>query len=472
MYRKSALLVVAAILVATAVSCGGAKTVAENEFVEDGWTYRTDIMPGAEAFDEYLGLLDGKRVCLLSNQTGLVLKDGSSEGRRNAVASPDLSLYTHVVDTLLKKGVNIVCLMSPEHGFRGTADAGEHVASAVDEITGIPVRSLYGSGMSEEEQMSGFDVMLFDLQDVGARFYTYYVTMVKMMAKCARHNIPFIVLDRPNPVGFYTDGTILDRKYKSGVGGLPIPTIHGMTMGEIARMANGEGWLEFIGTEDWTPDKDLKCDLTVIKCGNYTHADHYKLPVKPSPNLPNMRSIYLYPSICYFEATRVSLGRGTDAPFQIYGAPEMEGGKSAVTKEEYEFTFTPDSTFGAKNPPRKKELCYGVDLRNGLTFAEINEAKIDLSYVIDAYIGSGAEGDKFFTSFFEREIGKLYVREMIIAEVEAVRAGLAAKNGAEPSKAELAAAVDAKAIAAKISGSWQEEVEAFKTLRAPYMLYD
>lgn len=453
-------------------SCNCGTKIAVNEFIEDGWSYKADIQPGAESFDEYVELLKGKKVCFLSNQTGLVVKDGSLEGRIKAAQTGDMNLYTHVVDTLISQGVDIVCLMSPEHGFRGTADAGEHVASSVDELTGIPIRSLYGAQMSEEEQMSGFDVMLFDLQDVGARFYTYYVTMVKMMAKCAKYNIPFIVLDRPNPVGFYTDGTILDRKFKSGVGGLPIPTIHGMTMGEIAQMANGEGWLEFLGTEDWTPNKELKCDLTVIKCKNYTHADHYKLPVKPSPNLPNMRSIYLYPSICYFEATEVSLGRGTEAPFQIYGAPEMQGGKSAVTKADYEFTFTPDSTFGAKNPPRKKELCYGVDLRKDLTLDEINKAQIDLSYIIDAYVGSGAEGDKFFRSFFEREIGKAYVREMIINEVEAVKASLTEKNGTEPTKVELAEAVDAKGIAKKISESWQPEVEAFKKARQPYMLYE
>ncbi len=472
MYMKLLRFAGVLLLSAVVVSCKCGVKAAENEIVEDGWPYKVDIRPGAESFDEYVGLLKGKKVCFLSNQTGLVVRDGSPEGRIKAAETADPGLYTHVVDTLVKQGVDIVCLMSPEHGFRGTADAGEHVASSVDELTGIPIRSLYGENMSEEEQMSGFDVMLFDLQDVGARFYTYYVTMVKMMAKCAKYNIPFIVLDRPNPVGFYTDGTILDRKFKSGVGGLPIPTIHGMTMGEIAQMANGEGWLEFTGTDEWVPNKDLKCDLTVIKCKNYTHADHYKLPVKPSPNLPDMRSIYLYPSICYFEATEVSLGRGTDAPFQIYGAPEMEGGISAITKADYEFTFTPDSTFGAKNPPRKKELCYGVDLRKDLTFDEINKAQIDLSNVIDANVGSGTEGDKFFRSFFEREIGKSYVREMIISEVDAVKAALTAKNGAEPTKRELAEAVDAKGIAKKISESWQPEVEAFKKARQPYMLYE
>ena len=241
---------------------------------EEKIKYAKDILVGAEDINSYLPILKGKRVCILSNQTGMV--------------GPE----THVLDTLLKLGVKVACIMSPEHGFRGDADAGEHVSSSVDSKTGIPIKSLYEgkSGKPAKDVMDSFDVLIFDLQDVGTRFYTYYVTMVKMMAACAIDNKEFIVLDRPNPLGFYVDGPILDMKYKSGVGGLPIPIVHGMTLGELANMANGENWLKY-----GQPQADgLKCNLKVIKCRNYTHSKLYKLPIKPSPNLPNDKSINLY----------------------------------------------------------------------------------------------------------------------------------------------------------------------------------
>lgn len=400
------------------------------------WKYDLDIQPGAVSVGEYVKLLKGKKVCVLSNQTGMVTEK------------------THVLDTLISSGINVVCIMSPEHGFRGNADAGEHVASSVDSKTGIPIRSLYGAKMSKDEMMAGFDVIVFDLQDVGTRFYTYYVTMVRMMANCAQYNKQFIILDRPNPVGFYVDGPILDMKYKSGVGGLPIPIVYGMTIGELATMANGEGWLAYHAGKN-VPDKSLRCDLTVIKCKNYTHSKHYKLPVKPSPNLPNMRSVYLYPSICYFEATPVSVGRGTDFPFQVYGSPDMKSGaeinelclesKSCKDKSKglKEFVFTPRSTAGAKNPPQLGKECYGTDLRSEPCNNCINKKGIDLSYVIDAYNRSGKPGDKFFNNMFEKEIGQAYVREMI-------------KEGKS---------------AAEIKAIWAADVEQFKKDRKPYLLY-
>lgn len=366
------------------------------------------IQVGALSFDEYLPLLEGKKVSILSNQTGMV--------------SPTV----HLLDTLLNMGVNVVSIMSPEHGFRGTADAGEHVSSSVDPKTGIPIRSLYEKGIDgpSPESMEEFDVMIFDLQDVGVRFYTYNATMARMMDACAAHGKKMIVLDRPNPIGYLVDGPILDMKLKSGVGWIPVPIAHGMTLGELALMINGEGWLK----------DGIKCDLTVIKCRNYTHDSTYVLPVKPSPNIPDMRSVYLYPSVCYFEGTPVSLGRGTDKPFQMYGHPDMKG---------YDYSFTPKSIPGAKYPPQLDKICYGVDLRTEPSFEEIKAAGINLEYVIDAY-NSLQIGDKFFYRFFDLLTGQTYVREMIM-------------EGKSPQE---------------IKSVWADDVLKFKEQRKPYLLYD
>ena len=365
-----------------------------------------DIITGAEQTDRYLSFLKGKRVALFSNQTGIV-------GNK------------HVLDVLLENGVNVVVIFSPEHGFRGTADAGEKVNSSIDTKTGVPICSLYGikGGIPDAQTMKSFDVLVSDIQDVGLRFYTYYITMVKLMNQCAIYDKQMIVLDRPNPNGFYVDGPILDMKYKSGVGSLPVPVVHGLTLGELALMANGEHWLE----------SNKACNLIVIACQNYTHQSKYALPVAPSPNLPNMKSIYLYPSLCYFEATPVSLGRGTDAPFQLFGHPDMKG---------YDFCFTPESRPGAKNPPQLGKLCYGRDLRN-LSDSAIWEEKINLSYLIEAYRAVNI-GDSFFTPFFEKLIGVDYVRKMI-------------EDGCS---------------AEQISKCWQADVETFKKQRKPYLLYD
>lgn len=372
---------------------------------EERVKYATDILTGDQQPNQYLPLLKGKRVALLSNQSGMINEN------------------THVVDTLVSSGINVTCIMSPEHGFRGAADAGEHVSNSVDEKTGIPIISLYGTKIDEEETASKFDVLLFDLQDVGVRFYTYYVTMTKIMTLCAKYNKEFVLLDRPNPVGFLTDGPILDMKYKSGVGYLAIPIAHGMTLGELANMINGEKWLS----------DGLQCKTVVIKCMNYTHDKLFRLPIKPSPNLPDMRSVYLYPSMCYFEATPISLGRGTNKPFQMYGHPNMKG---------YKFHFTPKSTPGATNPPLKDKVCYGVDLRKSPSVEEINKKGIDLSYIIDAYNNLNL-GDHFFRSFFELEIGQGYVREMI-------------KEGKS---------------ANEIRTKWDVDVAKFKEQRAKYLIY-
>lgn len=365
-------------------------------------------MVGAESLDEYLPLLEGKKVGLLSNQTGI------------------LSNGTHLLDTILSRGVNVVLILSPEHGFRGNADAGELVSSSVDEKTGIPIRSLYDGkgGYPTQETMDEIDIMVFDLQDVGCRFYTYITTMTKAMEACAKNGKKMIIMDRPNPLGFYVDGPILDMQYKSTVGYLPIPVVHGMTFGELGLMINGEKWL---------PD-GIQCDLSVIKCNNYTHQSRYSLPVKPSPNLPDMRSIYLYPSMCYFEATPVSLGRGTDKAFQMYGHPNMKG---------YKYSFTPRSVDGAKNPPQLDRECFGVDLRTKPSIEQINAAGLNLEYVIDAYRNLNLDSH-FFRSFFELLIGRDYVRKMIMSG----------------------------ASAAEIKAMWAEDVALFKEQRKPYLLYE
>ena len=366
---------------------------------------QNSIKVGAEITDAYFPLIKDKRVAVMSNQTGIVGDE-------------------HLVDMLFREGMNVVGIFSPEHGFRGTADAGEHVASSIDEKTGIPIWSLYGSGSGKPSasKMKEFDVLLFDLQDVGLRFYTYYASMARLMDDCAEHGKKMIVLDRPNPNGMYVDGPILDMKHKSGVGWLPIPVVHGMTLGELALMINGEKWL---------PEGRV-CDLTVVSCENYTHQTLYELPIAPSPNLPNIHSIYLYPSTCLFEGTVMSLGRGTSFPFEVYGHPNYKNST---------FSFTPRSVSGAKNPPLLNKKCYGVDLRD-IPNDEIINNGFDLSYVIDAYNNLNI-GNKFFTSFFEKLVGVDYIRQDIIA----------GKSADE------------------IKAKWANDVEKFKVQRKPYLLY-
>ena len=365
-----------------------------------------EVIVGAACTDEYVSLLKGKKIALLSNHTGMV-------GDK------------HTLDIMLEEGLNVTTIFSPEHGFRGTADAGEKVGSSVDPVTGIPIASLYDgkTRMPSQKVMDNIDIIVTDIQDVGLRFYTYYCTMTDLMNAAIVYKKDFMVLDRPNPNGMYVDGPILDMKYESGVGRLPIPVVHGLTLGEIALMANGEGWLK----------DGKKVNLKVIKCRNYTHATRYNLPVPPSPNLKTMHAIYLYPSTCYFEATPVSLGRGTDSPFEVYGHPDMAG---------YSFSFVPQSVEGAKNPPQLGNLCHGRDLR-GISDEKIIEAGLNLEYVIDAYNHLGL-GEKFFTSFFEKLIGRGDIRQMI-------------RDGKS---------------AAEIKATWADDVERFKAQRKPYLLYN
>ena len=425
-------------------------------------TYSRRVVLGDERFEEYQPLLQGKRVAVFSNQTGIVgdkvtgskLADALAEYGgcfpRKRVDEISLIPFTepsvpggkieygqHIVDALIEKGVDVKAIFSPEHGFRGNADAGEHVSSSVDEKTGVEILSLYekGSRIPSKEKTDKFDVLVIDIQDVGLRYYTYYITMHHLMEACARDGKQVVILDRPNPNGFYVDGPVLDMKFKSGVGWLPITTVHGMTLGELALMINGEKWLEN-GT----------CDLTVIPCLNYTHSTRYSLILPPSPNIKDMRAVYLYSSTCYFEGTVVSLGRGTQFPFETYGHPAMTG---------YSFSFVPRSIPGAKSPQFMDEECHGVDLRRK-PLRDIWAEKINLEYVIDAYRNLNM-GDKFFgkNNFFELLAGVDWFRSMI-------EEGL-------PST--VTASSVTSSLAAEISARWAPDVEAFKSRRAPYLLY-
>lgn len=363
---------------------------------------------GCEREELYMPLLHGQRVALFSNQTGV-----DSRG-------------VHTLDRLIRKGVNVVTLFSPEHGFRGTADAGEHVSSSVDKPTGIPIRSLYDGGKEgpSDSVMHSFDILIVDIQDVGLRFYTYYISMLRLMNRCGQTGKQVMIFDRPNPTGHYVDGPILEDSLYSGVGALPIPIVHGLTLGELANMAQGEGWVKHT------------CQLTVIPCEGYTHQTLYSLPVAPSPNLPDMRSIYLYASICPFEGTTLSLGRGTNHPFQMYGHPLLKG---------YSFTFTPQSMPGAKQPPLLGQKCYGVNLST-IPLSELEQwDRIHLEYVIDAYRNLSDE-NTFFGSrahFFDLLMGTKRIREMIV-------------SGASERE---------------IRKTWHKDVKRFLRLRKPYLIY-
>lgn len=383
------------LLAGVLTACGGSQAKAAEEAAPG-------VKPGAADTAAYFPLLKGKRVAVLANHTALVDQE-------------------HLVDLLHRKGFNLTGIFSPEHGFRGTADAGEHVLSSVDEKTGIPIRSLYDGRTRHpsKEAMASFDLLVVDMQDVGVRFYTYYISMLRMMEACAEEGKTVVILDRPNPHGSEVDGPILDMaRYKSGVGALPIPVLHGLTMGEIARMAIGEGWCP-------------ACRLEVIRCQNYTHSTPYVLPIAPSPNLPTAQSVALYPSLCLFEGTVLSVGRGTESPFECYGHPQLAGHK------DFPHTFTPQSMPGAKEPPFKGVVCGGRSLRD-------KEAPrgLQLDFLVEAYRALGM-GEEFFGPMFEKLIGAGWVREMIL-------------QGAS---------------ADEIEARWQPEAERFRALRKTYLLY-
>ncbi|MDL2308916.1 DUF1343 domain-containing protein [Bacteroidales bacterium OttesenSCG-928-B11] len=366
------------------------------------------IVMGAERFDVYLPLLQDKRVGICGNFTSRV---GS----------------THLVDTLLAKKVNLVKIFCPEHGFRGEAEAGAHIASSKDEKTGLPIVSLYGNNKKPKaEQISDLDVIIFDIQDVGCRFYTYISTLHYVMESAAENGVEVIVFDRPNPNGYFVDGPVLEMKYHSFVGMHPIPVVHGMTIGEYAKMINGEGWLA----------NKTTCKLTVIAMENYTHNSRYSLPYPPSPNLQTDEAIYLYPSLCLFEGTPVSVGRGTTKPFQVFGHPLLTAG---------DFYFTPNPIKGvAENPPQKGKKCRGYDLTNEALNNLNGSNSFSIKYIITAY-QHFPKSETFFTNkeFFDKLAGKSTLRQQIVD-------GLSEEQ---------------------IRDSWKPELEAFKKMRKQYLLY-
>lgn len=367
----------------------------------------SEIIVGAAFTDGYLELIQGKNVALLVNQTSRI------NGQ-------------HLVDLLLEKGINISKIFSPEHGFRGDADAGQKIVDGRDSKTGINVTSLYGEKKKpRKKDLEGLDWVIFDIQDVGARFYTYISTMSYVMEACADYGVNFLVLDRPNPNGHYVDGPVLKKSHQSFVGLHEVPVVHGMTVGEYAKMVNGEGWLN-----------GKKCNLTVIPCQNYAHYMKYDLPIKPSPNLPNPLSIALYPSLCFFEGTNVSVGRGTDKQFQVIGAPKFIKG---------DFEFTPKPMLGARYPKHNGDLCNGYDL-SSLNVDEVRKSgKLELKYLIDFY-QNFPDKENFFLEnlFFDKLAGGTELRNQII---------------------------DGKS-APEIRKSWEDDLKKFNIIRSKYLIYE
>ncbi|MEH6769306.1 DUF1343 domain-containing protein [Maribacter arcticus] len=366
-----------------------------------------EIIVAANRTDAYLPLLKGKKIGIVANQTSVIF---NNEG------------HTHLVDSLLFLNVNIKKVFAPEHGFRGQADAGEHVKNSTDTKTGLPLISLYGKNRKpSQEQLDGLDMVLFDIQDVGVRFYTFIATMQLVMEACAEKGIPVMVLDRPNPNGHYVDGPTMEAAHTSFLGMTKIPLVYGMTIGEYASMINEEGWLE----------NSTKVDLTIIPLENWTHTSFYSLPIRPSPNLPNDTSITLYPSLGLFEGTNVNAGRGTEFQFQRYGA-------SFLDRDKYSFTYTPKPNFGSKHPKEEGKLCYGVDLSKAERMGEVT-----MDYVIDAYNNSTDKTTFFLTSGFTKHAGT----DKLQKQIEAGNSNT------------------------EIKESWQPDLEKFKKIRAKYLLY-
>ena len=363
----------------------------------------SQIKTGSERLEEYLPLLKNKNVGVVAHNASRLNSD----------------LNKHLVDILIENKINIELIFAPEHGYYSNSDNGDLLEDDNDKLTGIKIISLYGKTKKPlPKHLKDIDVILFDIQDVGVRFYTFISTLHYVMEACAEENIPIIILDRPNPNGHYVDGPVLNLKYKTFVGMHPVPIVHGMTIGEYAKMINGEGWLK----------NNIKCDLKVIANRNYTHKSKYILPIRPSPNLPNNQAIYLYPSLCLLEPTSISVGRGTEKQFQIYGHPNFP---------KSNFQFKPKANFGSKNPKWKNQICYGVTLEK----IEVPN-KIELSWLIDAY-NKIQRNEMFFKDSFERIAGNDILRGQIINKVSEV----------------------------EIRKSWRFKIEKFKKIRKKYLLY-
>ena len=372
------------------------------------------IIIGANQTEAFLKLLEGKRIGVVANQTSVMFQ---IESEKLKVKS-----YSHLVDSLLSLNINIKKVFAPEHGFRGKADAGELVKDGLDTKTGLPIISLYGKNKKPTAaQLKDIEIIVFDIQDVGARFYTYISSLHYVMEACAEANIPIVILDRPNPNGHYIDGPILEIEHKSFIGMHPVPVVHGMTIGEYAQMINGEKWLA----------NEIKCELIVIKMKNYTHDSFYSLPIKPSPNLPNDIAINLYPSLCFFEGTNVSVGRGTGLQFQIYGSPFLP---------KSDFSFIPEPNFGAKYPKHENKTC------NGFKLTESPKLDLlDLSYLISAYYSTKDKGSFFLPNgFFTKLAGTKQLQKQI-------EAGETIEN---------------------IKATWKDGLDNFKIIRDKYLLYN
>jgi len=383
------------------------------------------IIVGANQMEAYLSLLESKKVAIVGNQTSVIFKlpNINSFLQNEGVSLDKDKQYTHLVDSLLSKNIVIQKVFSPEHGFRGKADAGEEVTNGKDIKTGLPIVSLYGKNKKPSaKDLSDVEIMVFDIQDVGVRFYTYISTLHYVMQACAENNIPVLILDRPNPNGHYIDGPTLEPQHASFVGVHPIPLVHGMTIGEYAKMINGEGWL----------GPNLKCNITIIPIKNYTHQSRYSLPIRPSPNLPNDKAINLYPSLGFFEGTTINAGRGTEIQFQIFGSPDFP-------IDMYDFTYTPQPNFGAKYPKHKGEVCNGIDLRKTERLDSIH-----LEWLLEAYLNSTNKDGFFKTKTFTTHAGTLKLQQQIIQ-------GYTARE---------------------IKKTWRKDLENFKNIRAQYLLYD
>jgi uncharacterized protein YbbC (DUF1343 family) len=393
---------IALILITTAAISGFCQT---QQNLNKQISSEKNILPGAYITSKYVPLLKEKKIGIVANNTSLIYN-------------------THLVDSLISLKINVVKIFGPEHGFRGDQPDGKEIMNGNDPKTGVEVVSLYGNHKKPTKtDLKDINLMIFDIQDVGARFYTYISTLTYVMEACAENNIPIIVFDRPNPNGYYIDGPVLEPKYASFVGMHPVPVVYGMTIGEYATMVNGEKWLK----------EGKQCSLTVIKCGNYTHKSRYQLPEHPSPNLQDMKAIYLYPSLCLFEGTNVSIGRGTDSPFKVFGHPKLSSGK---------YSFTPKPIKGiSEDPPLKGQLCYGQNLEKEAELIK-NYGHLELKWLLESYKNLNSKTE-FFNNYFDKLAGNTKLREQIIA-----------------GKGET-----------EIRKSWQPDLDAFKKIRKKYLLY-